>query len=96
MKQIIKYVSIWTTCLYILATLPSAVLKDDKVVFWAQEMYTETMAPLATLLENMDDENFTIKEAIPMVVSHSTATKHHSSLRRKVIMQHFNPLSCRP
>ena len=73
------------------ATLPSAALKDDKVAFWAQEMYMEAMAPLAAT----DDDNFTIKEAISMVHSAvrllGDATQYHSSLRRKAIMQHLNP-----
>jgi len=58
-------------------------------------MYMEAIAPLAALLEKTDDENFTIKEAIPMVQSAiwllGDAMQHHSSLRRKAIMQHLNP-----
>jgi len=49
------------------ATLPSAALKDDKVVFRAQQIYMEAIVPLAALLESTDDENFIIKEATPMV-----------------------------
>ena len=101
-KQIVRYGepdSKWTTCPSIspvvAATLPSAALKEDKAAFRAQEMYMEAMAPLAALLESTDDENFTIKEAIPMVQSAvrllGDATQHHSSLRRKAIMQHLNP-----
>jgi len=97
-KQIIRYGkpdSKWTTCPSIspvvVATLPSAALKDDKVAFQAQEMYMEAMAPLA---ESTDDENFTIKEAIPMVQSAvrllGDATQYHLSIRRKAIMQHLN------
>ena len=97
-KQIVRYGepdSRWTTCPSIspvaVATLPSAALKDDKVAFWAQEMYMEAMAPLAAT----DDDNFTIKEAISMVHSAvrllGDATQYHSSLRRKAIMQHLNP-----
>ena len=101
-KQIVRYGepdSKWTTCPSIspvvAATLPSAALKEDKAAFRAQEMYMEAMAPLAALLESTDDENFTIKEAILMVQSAvrllGDATQHHSSLRRKAIMQHLNP-----
>jgi len=65
----------------VVATLPSAALKDDKVAFWTQEMYME-----ATLAESTDNENFTIKEAIPMVQSAvrllGDVTQHHSFLRR--------------
>jgi len=75
-KQIVRYGepdSKWTTCpsisSVVAATLSSAALKDDKAAFRAQEMYMEAMAPLAALLESTDDENFTIKEAIPMVQS---------------------------
>jgi len=100
--QIVRYGepdSKWTTCPSIspvvAATLPSAALKDDKVAFRAQEMYMEAMAPLAALLESTDDENFTIKEAIPMVQSAvrllGDATQYHSSLRRKAIIQYLNP-----
>ena len=32
-------------------------------------MYMEADAPLAALLENTEDDNFTIREAIPMVQS---------------------------
>ena len=94
-NQIIKYGepdSKWTTCPSIspvvAATLPS-------VAFWAQQMYMEAIVPLAALLESTDDENFTIKEATPMVQAGiqllGDATQHHSSLRRKAIMEHLNP-----
>ena len=77
------------------ATLPPAANKDDKMVLRSQEMYMEAIAPLAALLENTDDENFTIKEAISMVQSAirllGDAMQHHSYLRRKAIMQHLDP-----
>ena len=101
-KQIAKYGepdSRWTTCPslapVVAATLPSAAIKDDKVAFRTQQMYMEAVAPLAAFLESTDDENFTIKEAIPMVQSAikllGDATQHHSAIRRKAIMQHLNP-----
>ena len=55
----------------------------------------EAIASLAALLENTDDDNFTIKDAIPMVQSAiqllGDAAQHQSSMRRKAIMQHLNP-----
>ena len=101
-KQVARYGELdsrWTTCPTIspvvAATLPSAAMKDDKVAFRTQEMYMEAIAPLAALLENTAEETFTIKEAIPMVQSAiqllGDAAQHHSSLRRKAIMQHLNP-----
>ena len=101
-KHIAKYGepdSKWTTCPSIspvvAATLPPAAIKDDKAAFRSQEMYMEAVAPLAALLEQTDDENFTIREAIPMVQSAirllGDATQHQSAMRRKVIMQHLNP-----
>ena len=73
-KHIAKYGepdSKWATCPSIspvvAATLPPAAIKDDKAAFRSQEMYMEAVAPLAALLEQTDDENFTIREAIPMV-----------------------------
>jgi len=77
------------------ATLLSAAIKDDKVAFMMQQMYMEAVAPLAAFLESTDDENFMVKEAIPMVQSAikllGDATQHHSVIRRKAIMQHLNP-----
>ena len=101
-KQIAKYGepdSKWTICPtlspVVAATLPSAAIKDDKVAFRTQQMYMEAVTPLAALLESTGDETFTIKEAISMVQSAirllGDATQHHSSLRRKAIMQHLNP-----
>ena len=101
-KQIAKYGepdSRWTTCPslapVVAATLPGAAIKDDKVAFRTQQMYMEAVAPLAAFLESTDDENFTVKEAIPMVQSAikllGDATQHHSAIRRKAIMQHLNP-----
>ena len=51
------------------ATLPPAAIRHDKTAFCLQQMYMEAVAPLAALLENTDDDNFTIKEAISMVQS---------------------------
>ena len=108
-KHVTKYGepdSKWTTCPSIspvvAAALPPAAIKDDKAAFRSQEMYLETVAPLAALLEQTDDENFTIREAIPMVQSAipmvqsairllGDATQHQSAMRRKAIMQHLNP-----
>ena len=74
---------------------PPAAIKDDKAAFQSQEMYMEAVAPLAALLEQTNDENFTISEAIPMVQSAiqllGDATQHQSAMRRKAIMQHLNP-----
>ena len=101
-KQIAKYGepdSKWTTCPtlspVVAATLPSAAIKDNKVAFRTQQTYMEAVTPLAALLESTGEETFTIKEAIPMVQSAirllGDATRHHSSLRRKAIMQQLNP-----
>jgi len=52
----------------------------------------KAVAPLTALLENTGDESFTLKEAIPMIIQLlGDATQHHSSQRRKAIMQHLNP-----
>ena len=105
-KQIAKYGepdSKWTTCPtlspVVAATLPGAAIKDNKVAFRTQQMYMEVIAPLAALLESTGDETFTIKEAIPRAIPMvqsaicllGDATQHHSSLRRKAIMQYLNP-----
>ena len=78
----------------VVATLLPAAIKDDKVAIRSQEMYMEGVAPLAALLEHTDDENFTIREVIPMVQSAirllGDATQHQSAMRRKAIMQHLN------
>ena len=54
----------------------------------------EGVALLAALLKHTDDENFTIREVIPMVQSAirllGDATQHQSAMRRKAIMQHLN------
>ena len=52
-------------------------IKDDKTAFRLQHMYIKAVAPLVPLLENTDDDNFIIKEAIPMVhaVSHLAREK---------------------
>ena len=101
-RHIAKYgepESKWTTCPSIspvvAATLPPVAIREDKTAFRSQQMYMEAVAPLAALLENTDDDKFTIKEAIPMVQSAirllGDATQHQSSMRRKAIMQHLNP-----
>ena len=89
----------WTACPKIspvvAATFPNTAIKEDKLAFQTQQMYMEAVAPLTALLENTEDELFTIKEAIPMVQAAiqllGDAAQHHSSLRRKAIMQHLNP-----
>jgi len=101
-KQIAKYGepdSRWTTCPslapVVVATLHIAAIKNDKVAFRTQQMCMEAIAPLAAFLESADDENFTIKEAVPMVQSAikllGHAIQRHSAIRRKAIMQHLNP-----
>ena len=68
------------------ATLPPATIKDDKAALCSQDIYMEAVAPLAALLEHTDDENFTIREAIPMLQSAirllGDATQHQSTMRR--------------
>ena len=79
----------WTTCpelsAVVAATLPKGAVKEDKVAFRTQQMYMEAIAPLAALLE----------DAIPMVQSAimllGDAAQHHTSLRRKAILQYLNP-----
>ena len=44
------------------AILPNTSIKDNKLAFQTQ---METFAPLTALLENTEDESFTLKEAIP-------------------------------
>ena len=55
----------------------------------------EAIALLTALLENTDDESFTLKEAIPTIQLAiqllGDAAQHHSSQRRKAIMQYLNP-----
>ena len=89
----------WTTCpnisLVVAATLPNTSIKDNKLASRTQEMYMEAVAPLTALLENADDESFTLKEAIPMIQLAiqllGDVAQHHSSQRRKAIIQHLNP-----
>jgi len=63
----------WTICPslppVVEATLPKDAVKDDEVAFRTQEMYMEAMVPLVSLLDQTDRENFTLKEAIPMIKS---------------------------
>jgi len=77
------------------ATLPNTTINGDKLAFQTQEMYMKVVVPLTALLENTGDESFTLKEAIPMIQSAiqllGDAAQHHSSQRRKAIMQHLNP-----
>lgn len=89
----------WTTCPtlspVVEATLPKDAVKEDKGAYRSQLMYMEALAPLAACLEKASDDQFTIREAIPMIQSAimllGDAAQHHSSLRRKAIMKHLNP-----
>ena len=89
----------WTMCPSLPAvveeTLPSNAVKEDKIAFRTQEMYMEAMFPLVSCLEQADGEEFTLKEAIPMIQSAivllGDAAQHQSSLRRKESMKHLNP-----
>ena len=89
----------WTICPslppVVEATLPKDAVKEDKVAFRTQEMYMEAMVPLVSLLDQADREDFTIREAIPMIQSAlvllGDAVHHQSSLRRTELMKHLNP-----
>ena len=65
------------------------------MAFRTQQMCMEAIAPLAALLKNTGDEAFSLKDAIPMVQSAimllGDAAQHHTSLRRKAILQYLNP-----
>ena len=84
----------WTTCPtlspVVEATLPKDAVKEDKGTYRSQLMYMEALAPLAACLEKASDDQFTIREAIPMIQSAimllGDAAQHHSSLQRKAIM----------
>jgi len=66
------------------------------VAFRTQEMYMEVLVPLVLLLDQADREDFTLKEAIPMIQSAimllGDAVQHQSSLRRTELMKHLNRL----
>jgi len=90
----------WITCPslppVVEATLPKDAVSKDKTAFRTQEMYMEAMAPLVSLLEQAGaSEEFTLKEAIPMIQSAlvllGDAVQNQSSLRRKELMKHLNP-----
>ena len=89
----------WTICPslppVVEATRPNEAVKKDKVAFRTQQMYMEAMIPLVSCLEQAGDDEFTLKEAIPMIQSAlvllGDAAQHQSSLRRKEVMNHLNP-----
>ena len=60
-----------------------------------REMYMEAMVPLVSLLDQSNREDFTLKEAIPMIRSAivllGDAVQHQSSLRRTELMKYLNP-----
>ena len=63
----------WTTCpelsVAVAATLSLSkdTIKEDKMAFRTQEIYMEALVPLTALLENTGEEDFSLKETIPMV-----------------------------
>ena len=68
------------------ATLPKDAIKEDNVAFRTQEVYMEAMVPLVSFLDQVDWEDITLKEAVPMIQSAivllGDAVQHQSSLRR--------------
>ena len=74
----------WTICPslppVVEVTLHKDAVKEDKVAFRIQEMYMEAMVQLILLLDQADREDFTLKEAIPMLLT--DAVQHQSSQRR--------------
>jgi len=50
-------------------TFPKDTVKEDKVAYRTQEMYMKAMVLLVPLLDQADSEDFTLKEAIPMIQS---------------------------
>jgi len=87
----------WTICPLlppvIEATLPKDAVKEDKVAFRTQEMYMKVMVLLVSLRDQADREDFTLKEAIPMIIMLlGDAVQHQSSLRRTELLKHFNRL----
>ena len=77
------------------ATLSKEVVKEDTVAFRAQQMWVEAAIPLAECLEKAHEGDFSVAEAIPMIQAAlmlmGDASQHQSSIRRKMLMQHFNP-----
>lgn len=91
--------SVWLKCpelsLVVAATLSKEAVKEDKVAFRAQQMWIEVTIPLAACLEKAHKGDFSATEAILMIqaalILMGDASQHQSSIRRKMLMQHFNP-----
>ena len=58
-------------------------------------MWIEAAIPLAACLEKAHKGDFSVAEVIPMIQAAlmlmGDASQHQSSIRRKMLMQHFNP-----
>ena len=91
--------SIWLKCpelcSVVAATLSKDAVKEDKVSFRAQQMWLDAAVPLTACLEKAHGGELTVADTIPMIQSAlmlmGDASQHQSSLRRKLLMQHFNP-----
>jgi len=91
--------SVWLKCPelspVVAATLSKEAVKEDKAAFRAQQMWIEAAIPLATCLEKAHEGDLSATEAVPMIQAAlmlmGDASQHQSSLRRKMLMQHFNP-----
>ena len=91
--------SVWLKCPelspVVAATLSKEAVKENKAAFRAQQMWIEAAIPLATCLEKAHEGDLSAAEAVPMIQAAlmlmGDASQHQSSLRRKMLMQHFNP-----
>ena len=90
--------SIWLKCpelcSMVAATLSKDAVKEDKVSFRAQQMWLDAAVPLTACLEKAHGGELTVADTIPMIQSAimliGDASQHQSTLRRKLLMQHFN------
>ena len=77
------------------AMLPKEAVKNDKVAFRTQQLWTEAAGPLTACLEKAHEGQLTIQEAILMIQSAlvlmGDAAQHQAALRRKSLLQRLNP-----
>ena len=77
------------------AILSKDAVKEDKASFRAQQMWLDAAVPLTACLDKVHEGELTVADTIPMIQSAlmlmGDASQHQSSLRRELLMQHFNP-----
>ena len=77
------------------AMLPKEAVKNDKVAFRTQQLWTEAAGPLTACLEKAHEGQLTTQKAIPMIQSAlvlmGDAAQHQATLRSKALLQHLNP-----